>query len=781
MRKLVFLLVAGWALPALAQFSISQLPAASLPLQSTDAMIVNQTINGAHTTRQAALSSFPSFFSVGGNPTALVGLTPVNGAALTLMRSDGAPALSQAIVPTWTGTHLFEGPISSAVGASAFSPGVVTGFPAFTLANSGGVADSKLWRNYADTSNYFSQISNDAASVFKSWLQVSRTANVISSMQLGNAGDNPSILFSGTSTFTPSAGVAVTINDTSANPSVINGANTTTGGALSVNGQFTGAGTVGLMTLSDAGNTNGINIKMIGNGGATPNKTIRVIGGLWELMNSGYSAALMTVSDAGGVQIGTPTGGDKGAGTLNAGGLFLAGNAVLSTGAAVTPAQGGTGVATLPIHAIIVGGATGPVSSVPAMALDTLVQGQGVTVDPAAVSVPNCGSTSTALSYSTGTHTFGCQTISTGLTLANPTALIGLTAVNGAAITGIRSDGAPALDQSISPTWTGTHTFSGPSLSYLANGIFTHDGASAAAGVVQSIFRNSTATGDSSVRLYNDQNVGARALEIDYAGSTYATTLVTGGPTGEQGAISTTGAFPLTLGTSGIARETVTSVGNWTINAPSSGDTVSVSGLSASSVLALNAAAGQQFTTESWKNNSVTEAQAYWDNTNSNFNIGATVAASTNILAGGSARITITSAGAIGLPSIASTSAAQTGTVCWSSTGGNLTVDTTLACLSSTARVKEHIKPLDIGLSQVLKLRPVSYDLKPKFNPKKLGPQVGLVAEEVEKIDPRLVALDDKGVPLGVRYMQLTAVLVKAIQEQQAEIDTLKKSRVRRH
>lgn len=43
---------------------------------------------------------------------------------------------------------------------------------------------------------------------------------------------------------------------------------------------------------------------------------------------------------------------------------------------------------------------------------------------------------------------------------ANPSASIGLTAVNGSASTFMRSDAAPALDQSIVPTWTGSHTFS---------------------------------------------------------------------------------------------------------------------------------------------------------------------------------------------------------------------------------------------------------------------------------------------------------------------------------
>ena len=42
-----------------------------------------------------------------GNPTATIGLTAVDGSATTWMTSDSAPALSQAIVPTWTGNHVF--------------------------------------------------------------------------------------------------------------------------------------------------------------------------------------------------------------------------------------------------------------------------------------------------------------------------------------------------------------------------------------------------------------------------------------------------------------------------------------------------------------------------------------------------------------------------------------------------------------------------------------------------------------------------------------------------
>lgn len=44
---------------------------------------------------------------------------------------------------------------------------------------------------------------------------------------------------------------------------------------------------------------------------------------------------------------------------------------------------------------------------------------------------------------------------------ANPTALIGMAAVPGSAQTFMRSDGAPAIDPAIAPTWTGIHTFNG--------------------------------------------------------------------------------------------------------------------------------------------------------------------------------------------------------------------------------------------------------------------------------------------------------------------------------
>lgn len=57
----------------------------------------------------------------------------------------------------------------------------------------------------------------------------------------------------------------------------------------------------------------------------------------------------------------------------------------------------------------------------------------------------------------------GWGTVAGGVTgVADPSASVGLSAVNGTATTAIRSDGAPALSQSIAPTWSGTHTFNQP-------------------------------------------------------------------------------------------------------------------------------------------------------------------------------------------------------------------------------------------------------------------------------------------------------------------------------
>ena len=70
--------------------------------------------------------STPAAVPAAANPTGTVGLTTVNGSATTFLRSDGAPPLSVAISPTWTGNHVFAPTsgipllVKSNSGASAF-------------------------------------------------------------------------------------------------------------------------------------------------------------------------------------------------------------------------------------------------------------------------------------------------------------------------------------------------------------------------------------------------------------------------------------------------------------------------------------------------------------------------------------------------------------------------------------------------------------------------------------------------------------------------------------
>lgn len=64
------------------------------------------------------------------DPTAVIGLTTIVGSSTNAMRSDAAPALSQAIVPTWTGFHIFS------AGAKALTS-LSAGNPVFTAEASG--------------------------------------------------------------------------------------------------------------------------------------------------------------------------------------------------------------------------------------------------------------------------------------------------------------------------------------------------------------------------------------------------------------------------------------------------------------------------------------------------------------------------------------------------------------------------------------------------------------------------------------------------------------------
>jgi hypothetical protein len=90
----------------------------------------------------------------------------------------------------------------------------------------------------------------------------------------------------------------------------------------------------------------------------------------------------------------------------------------------------------------------------------------------------------------------------------------------------------------------------------------------------------------------------------------------------------------------------------------------------------------------------------------------------------------------------------------------------------SDIRLKKDIFPLPSSLSKIMTLRPVTYYWKnPGWGAKK---QIGFIAQEVQKTYPELVDKDKSG-RLSVNYAAFVSPIVKSIQEQQQEIDALKK------
>jgi hypothetical protein len=91
-----------------------------------------------------------------------------------------------------------------------------------------------------------------------------------------------------------------------------------------------------------------------------------------------------------------------------------------------------------------------------------------------------------------------------------------------------------------------------------------------------------------------------------------------------------------------------------------------------------------------------------------------------------------------------------------------------LSC-PSDERLKQDITPLSYGLPEVLRLRPVTWQWK---DPTKTEPNLGLIAQDVEPVLPELILqnADNKG-SLGLNYTGLIPVLIKGMQEQQAQIE----------
>ncbi len=107
-----------------------------------------------------------------------------------------------------------------------------------------------------------------------------------------------------------------------------------------------------------------------------------------------------------------------------------------------------------------------------------------------------------------------------------------------------------------------------------------------------------------------------------------------------------------------------------------------------------------------------------------------------------------------------------------------------LGTLTSSKRYKQDIEKMDAASEALYALNPVTFRYKSEIDPKGLS-QFGLIAEEVDKVDPNLVAHDDQHGIYTVRYEAVNAMLLneflkehRKVEAQSTELKALKEENV---
>jgi hypothetical protein len=106
--------------------------------------------------------------------------------------------------------------------------------------------------------------------------------------------------------------------------------------------------------------------------------------------------------------------------------------------------------------------------------------------------------------------------------------------------------------------------------------------------------------------------------------------------------------------------------------------------------------------------------------------------------------------------------------------GVGVIIDTSghLGTVVSSEHFKDNIKPMDKTSEAILSLKPVTFRYKKALDPKGIS-QFGLVAEEVEKVNPDLVARNEQGKPYTVRYDAVNAMLLNEFLKEHGKVEQL--------
>ena len=102
---------------------------------------------------------------------------------------------------------------------------------------------------------------------------------------------------------------------------------------------------------------------------------------------------------------------------------------------------------------------------------------------------------------------------------------------------------------------------------------------------------------------------------------------------------------------------------------------------------------------------------------------------------------------------------------------GNIT-----AYYSSDISLKDNIRPIESAIFKVKQIRGVTFDWNEKSSElqQQKGHDVGLIAQEVEKVLPEIIQIREDGIK-AIQYEKVVPLLVEAIKEQQVTIENLTK------
>jgi hypothetical protein len=95
-----------------------------------------------------------------------------------------------------------------------------------------------------------------------------------------------------------------------------------------------------------------------------------------------------------------------------------------------------------------------------------------------------------------------------------------------------------------------------------------------------------------------------------------------------------------------------------------------------------------------------------------------------------------------------------------------------LGVAPSSKRFKNDIKPMEQSSEAILALKPVTFRYKAEIDPNS-SPQFGLIAEEVEKVNPELVVRGQDGKPYTVRYDAVNAMLLNEFLKEHRKVEEL--------